>query len=69
MPRGKSRYFPHKKSTNLFPFDIDRVIHQTYTHNECMYISVFMYVEVHAYMCIRLALANDSVNVKRKQIS
>jgi len=36
--------------------------------HECMYISVFMYVDVHAYiMCIRLA--NDSVNVKRKQIS
>ena len=26
-----------------------------------------MYVDVHAYMCVRLA--NDSVNVKRKQIS
>ena len=37
-----------------------------YMH-ECMYISVFMYVEVHAYMCIRLA--NAPVNVKRKQIS
>src|SRR6218665_2358487 len=35
--------------------------------HECMYISVFMYVDVHEYiMCIRLA--NDSVNVKRKQI-
>ena len=37
--------------------------------HECMYISVYMYmyVDVHAYMCVRLA--NDSVNVKRKQIS
>src|SRR6218665_3061384 len=33
----------------------------------CMYISVFMYVEVHAYICIRLA--SDSFNVKRKQNS
>ena len=32
-----------------------------------MYISVYMYADVHAYMCVRLA--NDCVNVKRKQIS
>jgi len=35
--------------------------------HKCIYISVYMYVDVHAYMCVRLA--NDSVNVKRKQIS
>jgi len=32
-----------------------------------MYISVYMYVDVHAYMCV--CMANNSVNVKRKQIS
>src|SRR6218665_444774 len=57
LSRGKSRYFPHNKSTNLFPFDIDTVIRQTYTHI-CMhvYIHIYIYTYIqrytytHAYM-------------------
>jgi len=30
----------------------------------CMYNSVYMYVGVHACMCVGLRLANDFINVK-----
>ena len=33
----------------------------------CISLYNYMYVDVHAYMCVRLA--NDSVNVRRTQIS
>src|SRR6218665_1180378 len=47
--KAKSRYFPHNKSTNFFPFDIDRVIRQTYTHI-CIYIYIYMHTYAHIYM-------------------
>src|SRR6218665_168388 len=52
LPRGKKcRYFPHNKSTNLFPFDIDRVIRQTYTHI-CMHLYIHTYRDIHTFMHI-----------------
>src|SRR6218665_2007177 len=49
----KSRYFTHNKSTNLFPFDIDRVIGQTYTHismHARLHTYIQRYTYIHAYM-------------------
>src|SRR6218665_91677 len=46
----KSRYFSHNKSTNLFPFYIDRVIRQTYTHTIGMHIYIHKYRDIHTFM-------------------